>query len=158
MSDAKKISDVLRIAVAQFNPTVGDVNGNLAKARAARAEAARQGADLLLLTELFISGYPPEDLLLRPAFLQACADELAALGWSFAARKRLLEHFLIAGKEADAIDPTALDRTILTLRLPARDVRRLQDFARRELPKMTSRAAVIDRLEAALDTAIGGER
>ncbi|MGW8138378.1 MULTISPECIES: hypothetical protein [Sphingomonadaceae] len=92
------------------------------------------------------------------ALLALSPDELAALGWSFAARKRLLEHFLIAGKEADAIDPTALDRTILTLRLPARDVRRLQDFARRELPKMTSRAAVIDRLEAALDTAIGGER
>lgn len=64
--------DVLRIAVAQLNPTVGDVAGNLAKAREARADAARQGADLLLLTELFISGYPPEDLVLKPAFLKAC--------------------------------------------------------------------------------------
>ena len=62
----------LRIAVAQLNPTVGDVAGNLAKARAARADAAAQGADLLLLTELFISGYPPEDLVLKPAFLKAC--------------------------------------------------------------------------------------
>ncbi|NVP57089.1 NAD+ synthase [Mycoplana rhizolycopersici] len=71
----------LRIAVAQLNPTVGDVAGNLAKARAAREDAARQGADLLLLTELFISGYPPEDLVLKPAFLKACqaaVDGLAA--------------------------------------------------------------------------------
>ncbi|QEE44120.1 NAD+ synthase [Rhizobium sp. WL3] len=79
MSEAKKISDVLRIAVAQFNPVVGDVTGNLAKARAARAEAAGQGADLLLLTELFISGYPPEDLVLKPAFLSACLQAVEAL-------------------------------------------------------------------------------
>ena len=62
-SDQDMTSDqgraTLRIAVAQLNPVVGDVAGNLAKARAAREDAARQGADLLLLTELFISGYPP---------------------------------------------------------------------------------------------------
>ena len=79
MSEAKKISDVLRIAVAQCNPVVGDVAGNLAKARAARADAAGQGADLLLLTELFISGYPPEDLVLKPAFLAACLQAVEAL-------------------------------------------------------------------------------
>ncbi|WP_027489140.1 NAD+ synthase [Allorhizobium undicola] len=73
--------DRLRIAVAQLNPTVGDVAGNLASARAARARAAAQGAELLLLTELFLSGYPPEDLVLKPAFLQHClraVEELAA--------------------------------------------------------------------------------
>ncbi|TCD11796.1 NAD+ synthase [Oricola cellulosilytica] len=64
--------DVLRIAVAQLNPTVGDISGNLEKAREARAEAARHGADLVFFTELFISGYPPEDLVLKPAFLAAC--------------------------------------------------------------------------------------
>lgn len=69
----------LRIAVAQLNPIVGDVAGNLAKARAARADAASQGADLLLLTELFISGYPPEDLVLKPAFLTACEKAAEAL-------------------------------------------------------------------------------
>jgi NAD+ synthase len=67
-----KAPDTLRIAVAQLNPTVGDVAGNLAKAREARADAARQGADLVLYTELFLSGYPPEDLVLKPAFLKAC--------------------------------------------------------------------------------------
>ncbi len=72
---------ILRIAIAQLNPTVGDVRGNLAKAREARADAARQGADLVLFTELFIAGYPPEDLVLKPAFVAACeaaARELAA--------------------------------------------------------------------------------
>jgi NAD+ synthase len=73
--------DTLRIAVAQLNPIVGDVAGNLAKAREARADAARQGADLVLFTELFIAGYPPEDLVLKPAFVSACekaVKELAA--------------------------------------------------------------------------------
>ena len=69
-----KSPDVLRIAVAQLNPTVGDIPGNLAKAREARADAARQGADLVLFTELFIAGYPPEDLVLKPAFLKACEN------------------------------------------------------------------------------------
>ncbi len=64
--------DVLRIAVAQLNPIVGDVTGNLAMAREARAEASRHGADLVLFTELFIAGYPPEDLVLKPAFVAAC--------------------------------------------------------------------------------------
>ncbi|RWN56495.1 NAD+ synthase [Mesorhizobium sp.] len=68
----KTASDILRIAVAQLNPTVGDVAGNLAKAREARADAARQGADIVLFTELFLAGYPPEDLVLKPAFLKAC--------------------------------------------------------------------------------------
>lgn len=79
MNETKKISDVLRIAVAQLNPVVGDVVGNLAKARAARADAAGQGADLVLLTELFISGYPPEDLVLKPSFLKACLQAVEAL-------------------------------------------------------------------------------
>lgn len=68
----KTAPDILRIAIAQLNPTVGDVAGNLARARQARADAASQGADLVLFTELFISGYPPEDLILKPAFLKAC--------------------------------------------------------------------------------------
>ena len=75
------MTDIIRIAVAQLNPIVGDIAGNLAKAREARADAAREGADLILYTELFLAGYPPEDLVLKPAFLAACeraALELAA--------------------------------------------------------------------------------
>ena len=64
--------DTLRIAVAQLNPTVGDISGNLQLARAARADARRHGADLVLFPELFIAGYPTEDLVLKPAFVDAC--------------------------------------------------------------------------------------
>lgn len=71
---SKTVPDTLRIAIAQLNPTVGDIAGNLAKAREARSDAARQGADLVLFTELFISGYPPEDLVLKPAFVAACEE------------------------------------------------------------------------------------
>ncbi|NUS71027.1 MAG: NAD+ synthase [Ensifer adhaerens] len=79
MTAHKNAPSLLRIAIAQLNPTVGDIAGNLAKAREARADAARQGADLLLLTELFISGYPPEDLVLKPAFLKACLQAVEKL-------------------------------------------------------------------------------
>ena len=60
------------IAMAQANPTVGDVAGNLALARRLRARAA--DAHLLVLPELFLVGYPPEDLVLKPAFSAACAS------------------------------------------------------------------------------------
>src|ERR1700686_4582210 len=68
------------ITLAQLNPTVGDVAGNAAKARAARARAQADGADLVVFSELFIAGYPPEDLVLKPAFQSACRvaiEELA---------------------------------------------------------------------------------
>src|ERR1700755_1199817 len=67
------------ITLAQLNPTVGDVTGNAAKARAARDKAKADGADLLLLSELFICGYPPEDLVLKPAFQAACREAVEAL-------------------------------------------------------------------------------
>ncbi|HWU27102.1 MAG TPA: NAD+ synthase [Rhizomicrobium sp.] len=64
--------DRFRIALAQLNPTMGDIAGNLKLARLARAEA--KNADVILFSELFIVGYPPEDLVLKPA-LQADARE-----------------------------------------------------------------------------------
>jgi NAD+ synthase len=70
----------LVIALAQVGCTVGDVLGNAARARSARAKAAEFGADLVMYSELFLSGYPPEDLVLKPAFLEACrgvCEELA---------------------------------------------------------------------------------
>ena len=73
-------ADRLAIAVAQLNPTVGDVAGNAENARRARAQAAADGADLVAFPELFIAGYPPEDLVLKPAFQAACrgaVEELA---------------------------------------------------------------------------------
>src|SRR3984885_5908294 len=68
-----------KITLAQLNPTVGDIEGNAAKARAARDRAAADGADLLVLPELFITGYPPEDLILKPAFQAACRAAIEEL-------------------------------------------------------------------------------
>ncbi|MEZ5923404.1 MAG: NAD+ synthase [Hyphomicrobiaceae bacterium] len=68
---AQEPASELKIALAQLNPVVGDLDGNAAMARAARAEAQRLGADLIVLSELFLTGYPPEDLVLKPAFRQA---------------------------------------------------------------------------------------
>ncbi len=67
------------ITLAQLNPTVGDVAGNAAKARAAREKARADGADLVVLSELFIAGYPPEDLILKPAFQAACRAAIEEL-------------------------------------------------------------------------------
>jgi NAD+ synthase len=72
-------ADRLAIAVAQLNPVVGDVAGNLERARAARAQAAGDGADIVAFSELFIAGYPPEDLVLKPAFQSACRAAIETL-------------------------------------------------------------------------------
>lgn len=73
------MTDTLKVGLAQLNPKVGDVAGNLAKVRAARAQAARQGADLVLFSEMVVAGYFPEDLVLKPAFQDACLDAVEAL-------------------------------------------------------------------------------
>jgi NAD+ synthase len=72
-------ADRLAIAVAQLNAVVGDVSGNLERARAARAAAAKDHADIIAFSELFIAGYPPEDLVLKPAFQAACRSAVEAL-------------------------------------------------------------------------------
>ena len=69
----------LSIAFAQLNPTVGDVAGNLARVRRARDQAAELGADLVVFSELVLVGYPPEDLVLRPALVDAAASALREL-------------------------------------------------------------------------------
>lgn len=68
-----------RAAVAQLNPTMGDISGNLALAREAYQRAKSNNANILIFTELFICGYPPEDLVLRPSFTTACEDALNQL-------------------------------------------------------------------------------
>src|SRR5882757_5263567 len=72
-------TDRLAIAVAQLNPTVGDIAGNADKARRARADAVRDGADIVAFPELFLSGYPLEDLVLKPAFQAACRSKIEEL-------------------------------------------------------------------------------
>src|SRR6202171_2854968 len=73
------MADSLKVALAQLNPKVGAVSGNLAKARAAREEARKQGADLVLTSELVLSGYPPEDLVLEQACQQRGHEAVEAL-------------------------------------------------------------------------------
>jgi NAD+ synthase len=71
--------DTLKIALAQLNPVLGDLDGNAARVRKARETAAALGAELVVFPELFISGYPPEDLVLKPAFQRACREAVEAL-------------------------------------------------------------------------------
>ena len=71
------MTDRLSIAIAQIDPTVGDVAGNADRIRRARAEAG--GADLVVFPELVLSGYPPEDLVLKPDFQEACREACEAL-------------------------------------------------------------------------------
>jgi NAD+ synthase len=62
------MGDRFRLTIAQLNPTVGDIDGNLAMAREAWVEAKRAGADMLALTEMFATGYQAQDLVMRPSF------------------------------------------------------------------------------------------
>ena len=66
----------VQVALAQINPTVGDLAGNAAKIVEFARRAHAKGAQLVITPELSLCGYPPEDLLLRPAFMQACQDAL----------------------------------------------------------------------------------
>jgi len=73
------MAETLKIALAQLNPHEGALTANAALIRKARAEAARLGADLVVTPEFSIVGYPPEDLVRKPAFLAACEAEIASL-------------------------------------------------------------------------------
>ena len=99
-------ADKLAIAVAQLNSTVGDIAGNAEKVRRARKTAAAQGADLVVFPELFIAGYPPEDLVLKPAFQAACraaVEELARETASAARRCVVGTPWLDGGKLYNAV-------------------------------------------------------
>ena len=75
---------MLKVALAQINATVGDLAGNARLVSQAARRAYAQGARVVMAPELALTGYPPEDLLLRPAFLRACADELGKLALELA--------------------------------------------------------------------------
>src|SRR5262245_16487643 len=75
----KAIKDRFKLALAQLNPVLGDIDGNLNAARATRARAAAEGADLVAFTELFLTGYPPEDLVLKPALQKAAREACETL-------------------------------------------------------------------------------
>ncbi len=69
----------MKVALLQLNATVGDLDGNARRIAEMARQAHAQGATVAVAPELALSGYPPEDLLLRPAFMQACAEQLQAL-------------------------------------------------------------------------------
>ena len=69
----------MRLALAQIDSTVGDLDGNRERILARLAEAKEAGADVVLFPELAVTGYPPEDLLLRPSFIRAAEQSLSAI-------------------------------------------------------------------------------
>jgi NAD+ synthase (glutamine-hydrolysing) len=69
----------MKIGLAQLNPTVGDLAGNVELVRRAVEQALQAGAELVVTSELIVSGYPPKDLLLREGFVAACDREVAGL-------------------------------------------------------------------------------
>jgi NAD+ synthase len=73
------MTDKLTIALAQLNPTVGQLDANLGRLREARTKAAASGADLLLTSELYTCGYPPEDLVRKPLFIAEIRQAVEAL-------------------------------------------------------------------------------
>ena len=66
----------MKITIAQLNNTVGDIDGNIAKALEVISSEKSKNSDLIVFSELFISGYPPEDLVLKDSFLNACSEGL----------------------------------------------------------------------------------
>src|SRR5688500_20304591 len=72
----------MRLALAQINAVVGDLEGNRERILAALADARAEGAELVLFPELAVTGYPPEDLLLRPAFVRAAEESLREIAKS----------------------------------------------------------------------------
>ena len=69
----------LRVALAQINPTVGDLSGNAALIAQSTAQAVAAGAHLVVFPEMVLTGYPVEDLALRPSFQKASKEALATL-------------------------------------------------------------------------------
>ena len=104
----------MRLALAQLNVVVGDIDGNVERLTGAIAEASSVGADLVVLPELAVTGYPPEDLLLRPGFVRAareavdevaraCTDTVALVGAPAFERDLANAAFVCAGGEVAGV-------------------------------------------------------
>jgi NAD+ synthetase len=90
----------MKLALAQLNPTIGDLAGNAQKILAQAQRAQQAGADLLLTPELALCGYPPRDLLLDPAFIQALERQLQGLAQACPTGLGLLVGTVTANPEA----------------------------------------------------------
>ncbi|MEO7244710.1 MAG: NAD+ synthase, partial [Rubrivivax sp.] len=128
---------VLTVALAQINATVGDLAGNARRIAEMARQAHLAGAQLVVAPELGLSGYPPEDLLLRPAFVLACRDALQALAVDLADCEGLhvvVGHPHQAGDRGDVRSKSQA----VPLRFNAASVlaggRVLATYAKRELP------------------------
>jgi NAD+ synthase (glutamine-hydrolysing) len=123
----------LNLCVAQLNMTVGDLAGNASKIIAASREAYAQGARLVITPELSICGYPPEDLLLRPAFMAACDEAVSRVAAQLADLKGL--HVIVG-------HPTGSDVRSKSVSIQKRhnaasvlcEGRKIETYAKRELP------------------------
>lgn len=73
------MADQFRLTLAQVNPVMGDITGNASTVRRVCREASEQGADLVAFPEMFIAGYNPQDLIMKPAFVKACTDAIEQL-------------------------------------------------------------------------------
>lgn len=119
----------LIVCLAQLNLVVGDVPGNAQKILLAAQQAQQQGADLLVTPELALCAYPPEDLLLRPAFLQDCDDALKQLALQTAPMKGF---YLLVGHPARAhVDGREVLHNAASM---LHEGRVLQRFDKRALP------------------------
>jgi NAD+ synthase (glutamine-hydrolysing) len=95
----------LRLALAQMNSTVGDLSGNAAKIRRLIVEARKAGADLVAFPEMALPGYPPEDLLLQPQFIQ---DNLAALDSIIPTTRGIVAVVGVADRDGDIFNAAAV--------------------------------------------------
>ncbi|MGB3202402.1 MAG: NAD(+) synthase, partial [Nodosilinea sp.] len=90
----------MKFAIAQLNPTIGDLTYNAQQVLEAARQADRLGAQVLVTTELVLCGYPPRDLLLRPGFIQAMADTLEALAQDLPPHLAVLVGYAAANPKA----------------------------------------------------------
>jgi NAD+ synthase (glutamine-hydrolysing) len=95
-----------RVGLAQINTTVGDITGNAALIRARMAEAQAAGCDIVAFPELAVTGYPPEDLLLKREFCQASRDAVAALAES--SRRMVAVVGFVDWRDGDAFNAAAV--------------------------------------------------
>ena len=110
----------IQIALAQIDPVVGDLDGNRALILARVREARDAGADLVVLPELAVTGYPPEDLLLRPGFVRAAQRTLEEIARevrgivAFVGTPHLDEHLVVHQRESAPATPghSAKDRPV----------------------------------------------
>ena len=128
---------MIKVALAQINATVGDIAGNARRIADAARRAHAAGAHLLVAPELALSGYPPEDLLMRPAFMQACAEALAAMATELApctGLKVLVGHPHQFGERGDVRTKSTAEPLRFNAASLLADGRIVATYCKRELP------------------------